>query len=160
MFPLLITNPQRTSQAYHIHPYLSVQGSLKYPLGMWRFTSHDATNITPYVNRVTIRFWHDSNMSNCLDLRPLILLKGGHLFKGAYFYIIQLAKMWTRATPMNVTIGRQDWGWKATSACVWPLFFFLVTWGEQWLPFGSGLKGSKQLTGEKFRCHPSLSGMS
>ena len=25
-------------------------------LGMWRFTSHDASNITPYVNRDPIRF--------------------------------------------------------------------------------------------------------
>ena len=70
-------------------------------LGMWRFTSHDASNITPYVNRDPIRFRYDPilnnwdlyGLSNSLDLCPLTLLKGGHLFNGTYFHINWLAKM-------------------------------------------------------------------
>ena len=90
-------------------PCLTVQGSLKSPLlwdflslwstalgvkftedylilssnitfGMWRFTSHDDSSITPYVNRDPIRFkydpimsnWDSCSPSNCIDLCPLI----------------------------------------------------------------------------------------
>ena len=68
---------------------------------MWRFTSHDASNITPYVNRDPIKFQYDLIMSNwdlcgpsdCFDLCPLILIKGGRLFNGTYFHINQSAKM-------------------------------------------------------------------
>ena len=47
----------------HCQPALGIKFTRDYPilssnltLGMWTFTSHDASNITPYVNRVTIRF--------------------------------------------------------------------------------------------------------
>lgn len=101
-------------------------------LGTWRFNSHNASNMTPYVNRDPIRFQYDHIMSswdlcgpsNCLDLYPLTLLKGGHLFNGTYFDIKRPVKMWTGAIP--VTTGRQI-GWKAAPVCVWPPFFFLVT---------------------------------
>ena len=102
--------------------------------GIWRFTSYDAYNITPYVNRDPIRFRYDPIMnnwdlyglSNSLDLCPLTLLKGGHLFYGTYFHINQSVKIWTGATPVNVTIGSQI-GWKATPVYVRLPFFFLVT---------------------------------
>ena len=66
-------------------------------LGMQMFTSHDASSITPYVNRDPIRFQYDPIMNkwglygspNCLYVCPLSLLKGDCLFNGAYFHIKQ-----------------------------------------------------------------------
>ena len=42
--------------------YLILPSSLT--LGTWRFTSHDASNTTPYVNRDPIRFQYDPIMNN------------------------------------------------------------------------------------------------
>lgn len=78
--------------------------------GIWRCTSHDASNITPYTNRDPIRFRYDPNMnnwdlcglSNCLNLHSLTLLKGGRLFNGMNFHINWSAKMW---------LGQPPWMW-------------------------------------------------
>ena len=92
----------------HCQPSLGVRFAGGYPVlpsnlthGIWRFTSYDAYNITPYVNRDPIRFRYDPilnnwdlyGLSNSLDLCPLTLLKGGHLFNGTYFHINWSPKM-------------------------------------------------------------------
>jgi hypothetical protein len=55
----------------HCRSALGVTFTRDYPtlssnltLDMWRFISHDASNITPYVNRNPIKFQYDPIMSN------------------------------------------------------------------------------------------------
>ena len=100
-------------------------------LVMWRFTSYDASNITPYINRDPTKFWYGPIMSNwdscspfnCLDLCFLTLLKG--FFNRTYFHINWFVKMWTGASLVNVTIGNEV-GWKDTPVCVWPPLYILA----------------------------------
>lgn len=125
----------------HCQHALGIRFTKDYPillsnltLGLWKFTSHDAYNITPYVKRDTIWFQYDTIMChwdscgpfNCLYLHPLTLLKGGSFFKGTYFHLNWSAKMWARATPVKVTISSHI-GRKAIPVYVRPPFFFLVS---------------------------------
>ena len=55
----------------HCQPLLGFRVTRHYPilsskvtLGLWRFTSHDPSNITPYVNKDPIRFSYDHIMGN------------------------------------------------------------------------------------------------
>ena len=121
----------------HCQPLLGFRVTRHYPilsskvtLGLWRFTSHDPSNITPYVNMDPIWFWYDSSWAIGIYMTPVLILiyshsliKYGCLLKGIVFLHVKWSmKMWTGKT---LVIGCHI-GWKATLVCVWPQIVCLV----------------------------------